>query len=136
MFSGLSNRLSLLILILLSLTSAVLLADMAPNSETAERLLNANLEELKKTDLTALSGVKKREYFAINGEKTTHPEQAAYTLEYEISPPMQIINNPAGKDSSPLREINLMVEWVPNPNVKQTQKIRLKSYLPAENPKR
>lgn len=129
----------LLITVLFTSFPHSLQADVRPSPEIAEQILKVRLEELKKESIHSLKEGKQNEMYDLGGlaiqkEALTQPDQkksgggrilyqpkAIYRLEYIISPLLG--NDPA------YREVIMAVRWEPNPSVKQTQTLRLKTYI-------
>lgn len=117
-------KLQIAVILILGSLSAVLLADMGPNGETAERLMKSRLEEIKKEKSGDVKTGIVKEFYTMSGEKTKALDQVAYTMTYEISPLLQ--------ETPPLREINFTVEWRPEPEKNLSQRLRFKGYLSPE----
>jgi hypothetical protein len=105
----------------LAITSAVLLADMRPNQQTAERILNARVGELVKAPDKLIESKTEELYIGEKLVKFPAGEKApsdVYRLEYFLEPVK------ATDADRKVRQLNIAVHWQPNPEYKQSQTLR------------
>ncbi len=114
-----------LLLLILCLSAVVGLADMRPNRESADIIIETAVKQLRKAGVHGCETGKEVRYYNIKpkliatqktGTSLEPPKDFAYRLEYEISP--------LQGDKTLWRQITMTIYWKPDPAKQQSYNTR------------